>query len=327
MAGNVWVYIDHFRGDPLPASWEAMGAARKIAAELNTGVDALVFGHGVDELVQLASEYGAEKIFVCDDATLADFRVQAYGAAAVKLTAAEEPVLVLAPATTRGRDLTALLGVELGVGVIADGVELNVKDSVVHVTRPVYAGKLRATVCAPGANPQIISLRPRAFPQPELVASTAKVVPVEAVLAEEDVAVKVTDHVAWENDVSLSDASIVVSGGRGVGGPDGFASIRQLATTLGGAMGASRAAVDAGWIPYSHQVGQTGKTVSPDLYVACGISGAVQHQAGMRTSKVIVAINKDSEAPIFKLAKYGIVADLFDVVPALTKELKRRLDQ
>ena len=327
MGSNVWVYIDHFRGNPLPASWEALGAARKLASELNTGVAALVFGHGVDELVQLSSEYGAEQVFVCDDATLADFRVQAYGAVAVKLTVAEEPILVLAPATTRGRDLTALLGVELGVGVIADGVEVDVKDSVVHVTRPVYAGKLRATVCVPGANPQIISLRPRAFPQPELVAATAKVVPVEVVLSEEDVAVKVTDYVAWENDVSLSDASVVVSGGRGVGGPDGFEPIRQLATTLGGAMGASRAAVDAGWIPYSHQVGQTGKTVSPDLYIACGISGAVQHQAGMRTSKVIVAINKDSEAPIFKLAKYGIVADLFDVVPALTKELKRRLGQ
>lgn len=325
MESNVWVYIDHFQGQTLPASWETMGAAREVAGELNTGVAALVFGYGVDQLVQHAADYGAEKVFVCDDATLASFRVQAYGAVAAKLALKEEPQVILAPATACGRDLVALLGVELGVGVVADGIALQVDHGVVHVTRPVYAGKLHATVMAPHAQTQIITLRPRAFLRPEPARRSAEVVVVDAALSEDDVSVKVTDYSASATEVSLTDASIVVSGGRGVGGSEGFEPVRQLASTLGAAMGASRAAVDAGWIPYSHQVGQTGKTVSPDLYIACGISGAIQHQAGMRTAKVIVAINKDPEAPIFKLAKYGVVADLFEVLPVLTNELKRRL--
>ncbi len=325
MASNVWVYIDHFQGQALPAAWETMGAAGEVAAELNTGVAALVFGHGVDDLAQQAADYGAEKVFLCDDVTLADFRVLAYGAAAAKLAVAETPEVILAPSTTRGRDLTALLGFELGVGVVADGIALKVVDGVVYVTRPVYAGKLHATVSAPGACPQIVTLRPRAFPRPEPAMGKAEVLQVEAALSEEDIGLQVTDYAASASEISLTDARIIVSGGRGVGGPDGFEPVRQLAVTLGAAIGASRAAVDAGWIPYSHQVGQTGKTVSPDLYIACGISGAIQHQAGMRTAKVIVAINKDSEAPIFKMAKYGVVADLFDAVPALTEEFKRRL--
>ena len=327
MASDVWVYVDQFQGNALPAAWETLGAAGEVAADLNTGVAALVFGHDVDELAQQAADYGADKVFLCDDATLADFRVQAFGCAAAKLAAAEKPQVIFAPATTRGRDLTALLGVELGIGVVADGIALQVEDGVLQVTRPVYAGKLHATVSAPGAHPQIVTLRPRAFPRPEPTAGSAEVVQVEAVLAEEDISVKVVDYSASASGVSLTDASIIVSGGRGVGGPEGFEPVRQLAVALGAAMGASRAAVDAGWIPYSHQVGQTGKTVSPDLYIACGISGAIQHQAGMRTAKVIVAINKDAEAPIFKLAKYGVVADLFDAVPVLTDEFTRRLGE
>jgi electron transfer flavoprotein alpha subunit len=208
---------------------------------------------------------------------------------------------------------------------VADGIALQVEDGVLQVTRPVYAGKLHATVSAPGAHPQIVTLRPRVFPRPEPTAGNAEVMHVEVALAEEDISVKVIGYSASASEVNLTDATIIVSGGRGVGGPEGFEQVRQLAVTLGAAMGASRAAVDAGWIPYSYQVGQTGKTVSPDLYIACGISGAIQHQAGMRTAKVIVAINKDAEAPIFKLAKYGVVADLFDVVPALTAEFMRRM--
>ncbi|MBN1316301.1 MAG: electron transfer flavoprotein subunit alpha/FixB family protein [Anaerolineales bacterium] len=172
----------------------------------------------------------------------------------------------------------------------------------------------------------LISVRSRAFPSPETDAGrSGEIVELEPALAAGSIQTEVLGLEAAEGEVSLTDAGVIVSGGRGVGGPEGFAPVKELAETLNAAMGASRAAVDAGWIPYAHQVGQTGKTVSPDLYVACGISGAIQHLAGMRTSKVIVAINKDPEAPIFKLAQYGIVNDLFKVVPALTAELKKRL--
>ena len=325
MTTKLWVYIDHYQGYAPQATWETVGAAGEVAADLNTGMAALVLGHGVENLAEEAADHGADKVFLCDDATLADFRVQAYGAAAAKLAVDEEPEVILAPATTRGREITAFLGFELGVGVVADGIALEVEDGVVRVTRPVYAGKLHSTVSAPDASPQIVTLRPRAFPRPDPVTGNAEVVQVNAALSEADISVKVNGYADSETEISLTDAGIIVSGGRGVGGPEGFEPVRQLAATLGAAVGASRAAVDAGWIPYSHQVGQTGKTVSPDLYIACGISGAIQHQAGMRTAKVIVAINKDGGAPIFKLAKYGVVADLFDAVPALTEELERRL--
>jgi electron transfer flavoprotein alpha subunit len=193
-------------------------------------------------------------------------------------------------------------------------------------TRPIYSGKLLCKCVVPSRRPQIISLRPRAFPRLEPdAARSGTVVEVAPALSEDQIRNKVTGFAAAEGQVSLTDAAIIVSGGRGVGGPAGFAPIRELAQVLGAAVGASRAAVDAGWIPYVHQVGQTGKTVSPDLYIACGISGAIQHQAGMRTAKLIVAINKDPEAPIFKLARYGIVGDLFQIVPALAAAFKEKL--
>jgi electron transfer flavoprotein alpha subunit len=202
-----------------------------------------------------------------------------------------------------------------------------VKDGQIVVTRPVYAGKLLATVIVPTKRPIIITTRSRAFPMPTADASrSGEVTKVNAVLSEDQIVSKVTGfEMEGEGQVSLNDARIIVSGGRGVGGPEGFAPITALAKTLGAAVGASRAAVDAGWIPYAHQVGQTGRTVAPDLYIACGISGAIQHQAGMRTAKVIVAINKDAEAPIFKLARYGVVGDLFQIIPALNEEFKKRL--
>jgi electron transfer flavoprotein alpha subunit len=212
----------------------------------------------------------------------------------------------------------------LNTGLVADGIDLTVEEGTIKVTRPVYAGKLLADVFVNG-NPQVITLRSRAFAPAEPGEGSGEVEWVQPALKEDEINAKVVGFESSEGTVNLTDANIVVSGGRGVGGPEGFAPVRDLADALGGALGASRAAVDAGWIPYDHQVGQTGKTVSPDLYIACGISGAIQHQAGMRTSKVIVAINKDPDAPIFKLANYGIVGDLFKVVPALTEEFRNRL--
>ena len=325
MGSGVWIYIDHFRGNALGAAWEAMSVAKSISSKLDTGVAALVFGHQIDDLVREVAKYGSDVILACDDPTMEDFRVEACGALAAKLYEEYEPQVILVPATSRGRDLTAFLSIELGVGVVTDGIDVNIEGGYAQVTRPVYAGKLHAKVSFDSLRPQIISLRPRAFSKAEECDETAEIIEVEAVLSESDIVVKVRGYDASDHDVSLTDANIVVSGGRGVGGPEGFEPVRELASVLEAAVGASRAAVDSGWIPYDHQVGQTGKTVSPDLYIACGISGAIQHQAGMRTAKVIVAINKDVEAPIMKLAHYGVVADLFDFLPVLVEELRSRL--
>jgi electron transfer flavoprotein alpha subunit len=251
--------------------------------------------------------------------------VQPFSALLAKLVAESKPATVIAPNTTRGRDLLGTVAVLAGGSAIADGIALEYKENAVWVTHPAYAGKLLSTVTSKGPT-QFITLRPRAFPKPEPVpGATGRINKVSPALTEEAIATKVSGYAIEEGKVSLADARIIVSGGRGVGGPEGFAPVRELTEVLGGAMGASRAAVDAGWIPYAHQVGQTGRTVSPDLYIACGISGAIQHQAGMRMSKTIVAINKDAEAPIFKLARYGVVGDLFKIVPALSAEFRKRL--
>lgn len=325
MMTNIWVYIDQFKGAALSASWEALGAAKKLAGDMGGTVTAIVFGQNVAALVTESFSYGAVAASLCDDATLAEFRIQPYAALLAKLVSESKPEVVIAPNTTRGRDLIGSVAVRLGTSALADGVSLAYQDGAVYVIHPAYAGKLLSTVTS-NTKPQLITLRPRAFPKPEpLAGATGTTHTVSAAMVEAEIATKVTGYAIEGGKVSLADANIIVSGGRGVGGPEGFAPVRELAEVLGGAMGASRAAVDAGWIPYAHQVGQTGRTVSPDLYIACGISGAIQHQAGMRTSKTIVAINKDAEAPIFKLARYGVVGDLFKIVPALSAEFRKRL--
>ncbi|MBI4630483.1 MAG: electron transfer flavoprotein subunit alpha/FixB family protein [Chloroflexi bacterium] len=299
---TIFVYIDQFKSKALPASWEALGAAKKLAGEMNASVTALVFGSGVEAIAKEAFTYGADSVTMCDDATLADFRAKPYAALLASTCKGGSPDVVLTPATTRARDLFGMASVDLNTG------------------------KLLSTVVCKTKRPQMIMLRPRAFPKPDPDSSkSGSINKVSAVLSEDQIETKVSGYAIDEGKVSLADAKIIVSGGRGVGGPEGFVPVRELAETLGAALGASRAAVDAGWIPYANQVGQTGRTVSPDLYVACGISGAIQHQAGMRSSKLIVAINKDADAPIFKLARYGVVGDLFKIVPALNAEFKKRL--
>jgi electron transfer flavoprotein alpha subunit len=328
MSNDIFVWVEQYKGQPAGASWEAIGTARRLADELGGSVIACVFGEeGVEPLAQQAISYGADKVLLAEDATLADFRVEPQVALLAKVVRGAEAAVVLIGATFRGRELGPTLAVELDTGCIADCTTLELTDGQLVATRPIYAGKLLSKCVIPERRPQIFTNRVRAFPKPEPdAARSGEVVRVEPVLGEDDIAVKVAGFEVTEGGVSLADAGIIVSGGRGVGGEEGFAPVQELAQVLGAAMGASRAAVDAGWIPYEHQVGQTGKTVSPDLYIAAGISGAIQHQAGMRTSKVIVAINKDPEAPIFKLAHYGIVGDLFKVVPALTAALKEKLE-
>jgi electron transfer flavoprotein alpha subunit len=325
-AQGVWVWIEQFKGEVGSPSWEAIGVARSIAEAYGGQVTACLFGHGVEGLAQEAIQYGADQVFLADDASLADFRAEAHGALLSQLAEEHKPAVILFGATARGRELAPAVATALDTGAIADVTAVEMEDGNLIATRPIYSGKLLSKCTIPERRPQILSLRARAFPRPEPdAARSGEVVQVSPVLAEDEIKNKVTGFEAAEGQVSLADAAIIVSGGRGVAGPEGFAPVVELAKVLGAAVGASRAAVDAGWIPYVHQVGQTGKTVSPDLYIACGISGAIQHQAGMRTSKIIVAINKDPEAPIFKLAQYGIAGDLFQVVPALTAAFKEKL--
>lgn len=322
---DIWIWVEQNAGEAAPVSLEALGVGRSMANELGVGCSALVFGPGARDVAHKAIQFGADKVYVCEDETLSVYRAEPFASLVSKLAADEKPAAILAGATSSGRDILALAAVDLGAGLIPDCTALELVDGKIKATRPVYAGKLIAGIFAEG-DTVLISVRSRAFPSPETDAGrSGEIVELEPALAAGSIQTEVLGLEAAEGEVSLTDAGVIVSGGRGVGGPEGFAPVKELAETLNAAMGASRAAVDAGWIPYAHQVGQTGKTVSPDLYVACGISGAIQHLAGMRTSKVIVAINKDPEAPIFKLAQYGIVNDLFKVVPALTAELKKRL--
>jgi electron transfer flavoprotein alpha subunit len=325
MSNDIFVWVEQFKGQAAPVAWEAMGLARTLASGLGGQVVACVLGQEVEALAKEAVSYGADKVFSCDDATLADYRLEPYAAVLARLVGEGQPVAVLMGATSRGREMSGALSADASIGAIADCTAVELQNGRLLATRPIYAGKLISTV-EPVRTPVIISLRSRAFPKPEADAGRAgEIVAVPPVLAEGDIASTVGEWIVEEGQVNLADARVIVSGGRGVGGPEGFEPVRELAAALSAATGASRAAVDAGWIPYAHQVGQTGKTVSPDLYIACGISGAIQHQAGMRTAKLIVAINKDPEAPIFSLARYGVVGDLFKVVPALAAELKKRL--
>jgi electron transfer flavoprotein alpha subunit len=321
---GVWVWIEQREGEIKVISREILGAGREVADELGQSLTALVFGQDVSGVAAAAFDLGVDAVVGCDDETLAQFRVEAYGPLLTGLAQDREPAVILFGASTRGRDLAAWVAADLEAGLVADGINLEVSDGTVKVTRPVYAGKLLADVHVTEGT-QLVSLRSRAFAPAESTGGSGEAEWVNAAVAEDDIATKITGFESSEGQVSLTDANIIVSGGRGVGGPEGFAPVQALADVLGGAMGASRAAVDAGWVPYDHQVGQTGKTVSPDLYIASGISGAIQHQAGMRTAKIIVAINKDPDAPIFKLASYGIVGDLFKVLPALTAEFQKRL--
>jgi electron transfer flavoprotein alpha subunit len=328
MTNDIFVWVEQFEHEVVGASWEAIGAARGLADEAAGDVIACIFGgDGVEALAQEAFAYGADKVLLAVDTTLADFRVEPYAALMAQAVESFEPENVLVAATFRGREMGPALAVRLETGCIADCTELAYADGELMATRPIYAGKLLSRCAIPERRPRVFTTRVRAFGKPEPDASRdGEVVELEPVMAEDEILTKVMGFKESEGGVSLADAGIIVSGGRGVAGPEGYEPLQELADLLNAALGASRAAVDAGWIPYEHQVGQTGKTVSPDLYIACGISGAIQHLAGMRTSKVIVAINKDPEAPIFKMADYGVVADLFDIVPALRKAFQERID-
>ena len=334
---NTWVYIDNFKGEALPASWEAVGVGKTLGK-----VTGLLFGSGLEALAKTAFEYGVDEILLADDPALADYRAEVY-ASTLKQAAADRGCdVLLFPTTSRGRELAAMAAIDLNTGVLVDAIALEASGDKLTVTRPIYSGKVLAKVTCP-QKPQIVTLRGRAFPKPAQEAGKSG--PVTKVAAGAGALTAVEGYTTSEGGVSLTDANVIVSGGRGLAenpslqppagldakqaeiwrAQQGFGMLKELAGVLGGAVGASRAAVDAGYVPYAMQVGQTGKLVSPNVYIACGISGAIQHLAGMRSSKLIVAINKDPEAPIFKLARYGVVGDLHQLIPALTAAFKKRL--
>ncbi len=329
MADNVFVWIEQTGGVADPIAWEVIGAARPVAAALGGTLTACVLGSGVESLAQAALQRGADTAILVDDPSLAPYRLEAYAASLVRLVQQHQPAVFLMGASSRGRELAPYVAARLGVGLAADCTEIKVEGGALVAIRPALAGNVVAQVTYSGPRrPHMASLRRRAFSAPAVDAGllrSGQVVSADAALPEEAMATQVVESITQAGMVSLANARVVVAGGRGVGSPEGFVPLRALTDTLGGALGASRATVDAGWISYAHQVGQTGKTVQPDLYIAAGVSGAIQHLAGMRTAKVIVAINKDSEAPIFKVATYGIVGDLFKVVPALTEAFKQRI--
>lgn len=323
MGNNVLVIAEQRDGVLKKVGFEMLGIGAKLAAALGGSVEAALLGSGLGTLPSTLAQYGATKVYVADDPALAVYSSEMYAQTLASCIAKVEPAIVLVGATALGKDLGPRLAARLGVGVASDCTALEIEDGRLIATRPIFAGKALVRVACKG-DPQLATVRPNVLPSPEPNAGLAAVV--EPIAAVGQARARVVDMIsAGEGEIDVAEAEIIVSGGRGVGGPEGFAPIVQLAKTLGAAVGASRASVDAGWIEHLHQVGQTGKTVTPNLYVACGISGAIQHLAGMKTSKVIVAINKDPEAPIFKVANYGIVGDLFEVVPLLEKELRALL--
>jgi len=323
---SVMVWIEQNNNGPVGNSFEVLGKAKEVAAALGTQSVAVLIG-GDTANVEKVRSYGADVVMTVTSPLLASYRLSAYVKALRKAVEAAGATVVLMAATVRGREVAAMLGSELEAGYAPDAIDLRVEGGKLVAVRSVYSNNILADVTF-SSPVQVVSVRPRSFPMPEPGAASGEVKAVDAGLSEGDVKEQVVEVKSTDTgEVSLTDASIIVSGGRGVqqDPAKGFELVAQLANVLGAAVGASRAAVDAGYIPYKHQVGQTGKTVKPDLYIAAGISGAIQHLAGMGGSKIIVAINKDAEAPIFEKANYGIVGDLYQVLPALTAEFKKRL--
>ena len=321
------VFLETRDGKIKKSSFEALSEARRRADELGVETAAVLVGGAVAELAPGAFAYGAAKVYVMENELLADYSAQGYALALTTLAAEIRPEALIFPATAMGRDLAPRVAARLGVGLASDCVKVAVKDGELVFTRPIYAGKAVLTFTLK-TRPLLATLRPNIFPLGEATAAAAgEIVRKDVTIPDGAIKGRVAEVIREESgEIDVTEADVVVSGGRGLKGPDAFALVRDLAAVFPrAAVGASRSAVDSGWIGHQHQVGQTGKTVSPDLYIAAGISGAIQHLAGISSSKFIVAVNKDPEAPIFKIADYGIVGDLFEVLPKLTDELKKAL--
>ncbi len=324
---NIWAFVETENGQAKKVGLEMVVGARQLADAVGEKAVAVVVGSGVDEAVKAATSYGADQVIVVDGADFADYSTDGYTYALEQLVSKYKPATILLGVTINGRDLAPRLAARLKTGLSADclAAEVDASTGVVQWTRPVYGGNSLAVVECPEARPQMGTVRASVFkPGEPDTARTAEVIKEDIAVPAGTIRTAVVEKITEVGEgVKLEDAEYVIAGGRGVGGEEGFAMLKELASILGGAVGASRAAVDAGWIPQVTQVGQTGKTVTPKLYVACGISGAIQHLAGMSGSDVVVAINRDEEAPIFEVADYGVVGNLKQVLPVLTEAIKK----
>lgn len=325
---NVWVYAEVRHGKLIPTIFELLHVGKQLATDLNQKLCAVIIGKNVSQHAQSIIDYGADTVYVVEDDKLDQFVDETYANIMVDLIKKEKPNKLLMPASVIGRSFGSRVAVLANTGITADATELNInkeKGGVLNAIRPSFGGTLMATIlCIRGHRPEMVTVRPMAFPRAqEQKGRSGEVIKVPVDLSKWKQRERFVRYEPESNqEVDISQATVVVSGGYGVGSADGFVPIKNLAKVLGGAVGASRRAVDAGWIPYRHQVGLTGRVVRPKLYIAAGISGQIQHLAGMNSSDTIVCINKDPEAPLMKLATFSIQGDLFEILPAIQKELE-----
>jgi electron transfer flavoprotein alpha subunit len=324
---GVWVFVEQTEGEAAKVSWELLGKGKELAVARNCELSAIVMGDGVEDLCHQAICYGAERVYLMDAPVLRHYRTEAYQRGVCSLVEKYLPEVILMGATGLGRDLAGVVATKLATGLTADctGLTIDEKGNLMQ-TRPAFGGNIMATIVCDKFRPQMSTVRPHVMTMPHFEPLAKGVIVREpAPVTEDEIQVKVLKILmdgGSGSEVDISGADFIVSGGRGMMGKENFAMLQDLAQVLGGVVGASRSAVDAGWMPPDRQVGQTGKTVRPKVYIACGISGAIQHLVGMQDSDVVIAINRDPEAPIFQVASYGIVGDLFRIIPALTSKLR-----
>lgn len=323
---GVWVFIEQKNGKTQSISYELLGKARELADKLNTQVSAVFIGHNLSDQTDEIFWHGADNIYLVEAPEIANFQDEPYTKILINLIQKYKPEILLCGATSIGRSLIARVAIKIKAGLTADctGLDIDPQKKLLLQTRPAFGGNIMATIISPNHRPQMATVRHKVM-QPMSPDKKRKGKIIRETFDANTYAsrAKLLDIIEEiESLVNIAEADIIVSGGRGMGGKENFKLLEELAHALGAAVGASRAAVDSGWMPYSHQVGQTGRTVAPKIYFACGISGQIQHLVGMQSSKIIIAINKDPEAPIFKVATYGIVGDLFEIIPLLTKGFK-----
>ncbi len=323
---NVWVFIEQMDGVPATVSWELLGEGGKLAKKLGVSLCAVIIGDNVEHLCHDAFAFGAEKAYLVDTPVFKNYRTQAYRKALNYLIDKHKPEIVLMGATGMGRDLAGAVATDVKTGLTADCTGLDIDENRnLMQTRPAFGGNIMATIMCDQFRPQMSTVRPNVMDMPEKDPSRKGEIIQEndAPVNEKDIFCKVLQIITEkkDSDADLAGAEIIISGGIGMSNPENFSILRKLADEINGTVGASRRAVDAGWMPHSRQVGQTGKTVRPKIYIACGISGAIQHLVGMQDSDTIIAINRDKNAPIFEVADYGLVGDLFQIIPAMTEEI------